>query len=138
MLMKLNYTLYSLNFFLLILPSIIFLRAISAKPASRKHHPIGWCFLLVWAFGRRIRKAALGDSPVDCRNRRGFSAEKRIRPPLLKCVVLMTARRRNCLNMICKNHARQPLRVFSWRPLNSPSIFTERKSPFPIDIFPLL
>ena len=28
--------------------------------------------------GRWIRKAALGDSPVDCRNRRGFSAEKRI------------------------------------------------------------
>ena len=24
------------------------------------------------------RKAALGDSPVDCRNRRGFSAEKRV------------------------------------------------------------
>ena len=30
----------------------------------------------------RTRKAALGDSPVDCRNRRGFSAEKRVRPPL--------------------------------------------------------
>ena len=27
----------------------------------------GWCFLLVWVFGGRIRKAALGDSPVDCR-----------------------------------------------------------------------
>ena len=34
--------------------------------------------------GRWIRKAALGDSPVDCRNRRGFSAEKRIplSPPI--------------------------------------------------------
>ena len=31
--------------------------------------------------GRWIRKAALGDSPVDCRNRRGFSAEKRIHLP---------------------------------------------------------
>jgi len=35
----------------------------------------GWCFLLLM---RWIRKPALGDSPVDCRNRRGFSAEKRI------------------------------------------------------------
>ena len=38
-------------------------------------------FFVVWIFGRRIRKAALGDSPVDCRNRRGFSAEKRIHFP---------------------------------------------------------
>ena len=31
------------------------------------------------------RKAALGNSPVDCCNRRGFSAEKRVLgPPLLK------------------------------------------------------
>ena len=34
-----------------------------------------------WHLGRWIRKAALGDSPVDCRNRRGFSAEKRIHLP---------------------------------------------------------
>ena len=51
------------------------------SPTNKKHHPSGWCFLLVWVFGRRIRKAALGDSPVDCRNRRGFSAEKRIHLP---------------------------------------------------------
>ena len=32
------------------------------------------------------RKPALGNSPVDCCNRRGFSAEKRVHfgPPLLK------------------------------------------------------
>ena len=32
------------------------------------------------------RKPALGNSPVDCFNRRGFSAEKRVHfgPPLLK------------------------------------------------------
>ena len=32
--------------------------------------------------GYRIRKAALRNSPVDCFNRRGFAAAKRIRPPL--------------------------------------------------------
>ena len=41
----------------------------------------GWCFLLVWVLGGRIRKAALSECPVDTCNRRGFSAEKRIRPP---------------------------------------------------------
>ena len=35
-------------------------------------------FVLVWVFGWWIRKAALSDMPVACRNRRGFSAEKRI------------------------------------------------------------
>ena len=39
-------------------------------------------FGLVWVFGGRIRKAALSECPVDTRNRRGFSAEKRIRSPL--------------------------------------------------------
>ena len=34
------------------------------------------------------RKAALDNSPVDCCNRRGFSAEKRVLgPPLLKKVI---------------------------------------------------
>ena len=34
---------------------------------------------------KRTRKAALGNSPADCCNRRGFSAEKRVLgPPLRK------------------------------------------------------
>ena len=35
-------------------------------------------FLILSAFKSGIRKAALSNSPVDCCNRRGFSAEKRI------------------------------------------------------------
>jgi len=41
-------------------------------------------FLCVWAYGWRIRKAALSECPVDTRNRRGFAAAKRIRPPLVR------------------------------------------------------
>ena len=48
------------------------------SPTRKKRRPLDVSFSCVWAFGRWIRKAALGDSPVDCRNRRGFSAEKRI------------------------------------------------------------
>ena len=34
-------------------------------------------FVLVWHSDCRTRKAALDNMPVACRNRRGFSAEKR-------------------------------------------------------------
>ena len=43
-----------------------------------QHTHNGW--LVFYAFwGEGTRKAALSDSPVDCRNRRGFAAAKRIR-----------------------------------------------------------
>ena len=38
-------------------------------------------FVLVWVFGWWIRKVALGDSPVDCRNRRGLPAGEQIHHP---------------------------------------------------------
>ena len=46
----------------------------------------GWLFFVsVWYSRYRTRKAALSDLPVAGRNRRGFSAEKRVLgPPLLK------------------------------------------------------
>jgi len=34
----------------------------------KKTNPFGLVFLCVWAFGGRIRKAALGKCPVDTRN----------------------------------------------------------------------
>ncbi len=40
---------------------------------TEKEHCLCSALFLVWAFGGRIRKVALGDSPVDCRNRRGFN-----------------------------------------------------------------
>ena len=52
---------------------------IRPPPPEKVQHLLVLDFFCVWVFGGRIRKAALSDSPVDCRNRRGFSAEKRIR-----------------------------------------------------------
>ena len=54
---------------------------IRPPPPAKSTIRFGWCFLLVWVLGGRIRKAALCECPVDTCNRRGFSAEKRIRPP---------------------------------------------------------
>ena len=48
----------------------------SVLPHQKKTNPFGLVFFCVWAFGGRIRKAALSECPVDTRNRRGFSAEK--------------------------------------------------------------
>ncbi len=49
------------------------------SPTKNSEHPSGWSEF--FDFRRRwIRKAALGDSPVDCRNRRGFS-QKKANPP---------------------------------------------------------
>ena len=45
------------------------------SPTKNSEHPSGWSEF--FDFRRRwIRKAALGDSPVDCRNRRGFFRRK--------------------------------------------------------------
>ena len=44
---------------------------------EKKNCPIGRFFFSIEG---GIRKAALSNSPVDCCNRRGFSAEKRIPP----------------------------------------------------------
>ena len=49
-------------------------RKLRLLPAKRQAKACLFAFL--W-----IRKAALGNSPVDCCNRRGFSAEKRIHLP---------------------------------------------------------
>ena len=44
---------------------------------KRKDHP--WGGLFFWHIDGRTRKAALGKAPVGLFNRRGFSAEKRVR-----------------------------------------------------------
>ena len=53
---------------------------IPPTPPKEKPHPCGVAFLFGMVFDGGIRKAALGNMPVACCNRRGFSAEKRIPP----------------------------------------------------------
>ncbi len=50
---------------------------IRPPPPQKRPVRMNWSFL--WWGSHRIRKAALSDSPVDCHNRRGFAAAKRIR-----------------------------------------------------------
>ena len=60
-------------------------------------------------------EAALGDMPLACRNRRGFSAEKRIRPPHFSSSFRIAPARKLCYNFfITTERHRGPMIEFSF------------------------